>query len=85
MMSLVRSVIEVGQFIYIKTKLTLFAERDRNGLATDKINHRFINREARIRVDDLVARVDQRQNREEDNRLAARDDNHFFRRNLDAA
>ena len=51
--------------------------------AADIAGHRLVDREARVRVDDLVAVIDQREHGVEHDRLCARRDDHLLGRGLD--
>ena len=80
MISLVRSVIRLGQFVDIEPEIALLAQRNRHRLGAEEVDHRFVNGEAGIGIDDLVAFFHQRQHGEEDDGLAAGNDDHLFGR-----
>src|SRR5581483_11976109 len=69
---------EVGEFIHIQAKIHFFAQLDGNSLGADKVDHGFVDRESWIGIDDLVAGLNQRQNGEEDDGLAAGNNDHLF-------
>src|ERR1700732_5315822 len=73
------------QFFDIYEKCTFFAQRNRNRLAERILDHRLVDGEAGIRVDDFISRINQCQDREENNRLAAWHYNNFFAGNQHAA
>ena len=68
------------QLVRVEAEVVLLADRAGDGLAADEAGHRLVDREARVRVDDLVALVDEGQDREEHDRLAAGDHDHAVRR-----
>src|SRR5208337_519952 len=49
------------------------------------VDHGLVDGEARIGVDDFIFRINQCQNRKENNGLAARDHDHFIARNRNLA
>ena len=69
--SLVRSARAVPKQVQVEGKAALFHQRHRHGRRAHESDHRFVDREAGVRVDDLVAGLEQRQHGEEDDRLAA--------------
>src|SRR5580704_6350816 len=74
-----------SQFIHIERKIPLLAQGNWHGASAYVMNHRFVNRKARIGIDDLISLINQGQDREENNWLAAWNDNHFVTRNLHSA
>ena len=76
---------ERRQFVYVEREVALLAQLDRHGAPADVMNHRFVNREAGIGIDDFVAFIDEREDREEDDRLAAGNDHDFVRRDFHTA
>ena len=80
MMSLVRSVIRLCQLVDVEPEIALLAQRNRHRLRAQEVDHRLVNGEAGIGIDDLVALFHQRQHGEEDDRLAAGNDDHFIGR-----
>src|SRR5450759_4928454 len=48
-----------GQFVGVEAEAVLLADRAGDRAPTDIAGHRFVDREARIRVDDLVALIDE--------------------------
>ena len=75
----------VAEQVEIEGKPAALLERHRHGLRAEEVDHRFVDREAGIRVDDFVARLEQREHGEEDDRLAARHHRDMLRPDLDAA
>ena len=67
-----------AEFVDINPKIHLLAQLDRHGFRAEEIDHRLVNRKSGIRVDDLISFFNQRQKGEEDDGLAARDNDHFF-------
>src|SRR5437667_7419414 len=67
-----------GEFADIEAEIHLLAQPDRNRFRADVINHRLVNRESGIGVDDLIAFFNQREDSEKDDWLTARDNDHFF-------
>ncbi len=55
------------------------------GLPAHEIDHRLVDRETGIGVDDFIALIHQRQDGEENDRLTARNHDHFVAGYLDAA
>ena len=73
------------EFVDVEAEVAVFADRDGHGLRAQEVDHRLVDREAGIGIDDLIAFIDQREHGEEDDRLAAGNDDHFVGRDLDAA
>src|SRR4029079_16528269 len=69
----------------IKEKSFSSAKRKGSGAPADIANHRLIDRESRIGIDDLVALVYESENREENDRLATGNDDHLIGTNLHSA
>src|SRR5579875_1243043 len=61
-----------GKLINVEAKAVLFPEGERNWCRTDEADHRLVDREARIRVDHLIALLRQGQDGEEHDGLPAR-------------
>ena len=66
---------ERPQLVEIGVEVVLLAQHQRHGLRAAERDHRRIDREAGVREDRLVARIEEREHREEHDRLrAGRDD-----------
>ncbi len=65
-------------------KSLLFAQLNRHGAPAHVMNHRLVNREAGVGINDFVAFIDERQDGEEDDGLAAGNDHDFVGRDLHA-
>ena len=74
-----------GQFLDVEAEIQFFAQLNGHRLGADEVDHRLVDREAGIGVDDLVAFFGQRGDGVEHDRLAAGNDDHLFRRDLDVA
>ena len=74
MTSLVRGVTRRRELVGVEPEAVLLADRAGHCLTADITGHGLVDREARVRVDDLVALVDQGQDGEEHDRLAAGND-----------
>ena len=61
----------------VEAETGLFAQRDRHRHAAHEGDHRLVDGKAGVWVDDLVAAVDQGQDREEHDRLGPGRDHHF--------
>ena len=61
----------VAQQVEIEGEAALFDQRNRHRRRAQEADHRFVNRESGIGIDHFVARLEQRQHGEEDDRLAA--------------
>jgi len=48
---------ERGQFVHVEAEVVLLTQRTRHGLGAHEVDHRLVDREAGVRVDDLVALV----------------------------
>src|SRR5208337_998859 len=59
-----------GQIVDIHHEIALLAKLDGYGFATHVVDHRFVDGESRIGIDDLVALIDQRQHGVEHDRLS---------------
>ena len=79
MISFVRGVTRRDELVRVEAEVVLLAERDRHGRRADEARHRLVDREARVRVDDLVALLRQGEDREEHDRLGAGRDDHLRR------
>ena len=73
---------QLGELIDIEPEIHLLAQPDRHGFRADVIDHRFVNREPWIGIDDLIAFFDERQDCEKDDRLAAGNHDHFLGRHI---
>src|SRR5437879_6105371 len=69
----------------VEAELARLAQRDRHRRRAHEVDDRLVDREARIRIDDLVAVARQRHDREEHDRLGARRDDHLLGGHWDAA
>ena len=67
-----------GEFVDVEPEIHLLAQLDRHRFRAEEVDHRLVNRESGIGVDDLVPFFDQREDGEEDDGLAAGDNDHFF-------
>ena len=76
---------EIVERIQIERELILFQQRNRHWNTACHFDHSFVGRETGIGIDDLVARLDQCQGREEQVGLAARADHHFIGMDFDPA
>ena len=74
-----------GQFVDVEREIALLAQLNRNRPPADIVDHRLINREAGIGIDDFIPFVNQRQYREENDWLTAGNNHHFLGRDLDPA
>ena len=74
MISLVRPVMRAASLPASMAKSRSSRERNGNRFAAGVFDHRLVDGEAGVGIDDLVAIVDQRQHGEEDDGLAAGDD-----------
>ena len=82
---LVRSLRRSRNRFRSKEKPRLSSSGIGTGVAPQKPDHRFVNREAGVGVDHFVARLQQRQHGEEDDRLAAGDHRDVLRAHLNSA
>ena len=72
-----------GDLLDVHPEVVRLAQRGGDRRAADVARHRLVDREARVRVDDLVAVVDQGEHGVEHDRLCARRDDHLLGRGLD--
>ena len=72
-----------GDLLDVHPEVVRLAQRRGDRRASDVARHRLVDREARVRVDDLVAIVDQREHGVEHDRLRAGRDDHLLGRGLD--
>src|SRR5581483_11479542 len=72
------------ELIDVEPELEFFAKRNRDRFAADEVDHRLVNQEARIRVNDFIPYINQRQHRKENNWLTTWNYNHLFGSDLDA-
>ena len=71
------------QFVHIEAEIFLLAQADGHRPRPDVVNHRLVNREARVGEDDFISGVGQAPaERKENNWLAAGDDHHLVARDL---
>src|SRR5207244_13569443 len=54
-----------GEFVDIEPEIQFLAQLNRNSLGADIVDHRLINGESRIRVDDLIPFFNEREDAEE--------------------
>jgi hypothetical protein len=66
-----------GQLGHVGAELPLGAQRQRHRLRAGVVDHRLVDREPGIRVDGLVALLEQREEHEEHHRLGAGVDHHL--------
>ena len=66
-------------------EIPLLFQRDRHRRGAGEADHRFVDREAGVGIEDLGARLAEHHEREEHGRLAARHDEHARRIDLDPA
>ena len=76
---------QADELVRVETEVVLLADRDRHRRRADEARHRLVDRKARVGVDDLVALLGQREDREEHDRLRARRHDHLRRVDGDAA
>ncbi len=67
-----------GEFADVEPEIHLLAQLDRHGFRAEEVDHRLVNGESGIGVDDLIPFFHQREDGEEDDGLAAGDNDHFF-------
>src|SRR5207244_11120274 len=72
------SIDQMREFVHVKTKIFLFSQTNGNGSPADVTDHRLINRESGVGINDLIPFVNQRENREEDDGLAPGHNYNFF-------
>ena len=72
------------ELVEVDPEVVLLADRQADRRAAAEARHRLVDREARVREDDLDARLDQRFDRVEHDRLGARRDDHAVRRGGEA-
>src|SRR5271166_3695947 len=75
---------ETGQLVHVEAEIALLAQWNGNSFRAQEVDHRLVNREAGIGIDDLVSLFHQREHGEEDNRFAAGNDHDFIGADLDA-
>ena len=73
------------QFIGVDAEVVVLAQRDRDGHRPGERGDGLVHREARVRVEDLVALVGQGEDGEEHDRLGARGDHHAVGRGAQPA
>jgi hypothetical protein len=74
-----------AQLLEIEREVARLVQRQRNRGGPDPPDRRLVDGKARVGIDDLVARLAHRQDREEQEGLRAVADEHPLRRHLDAA
>src|SRR5208282_2193276 len=74
-----------GELFDIEAKIALLAQWNRNRAPADILDHRLVDGEAGIRVDDFVSLIDEGEDGMENDRLAAGNDHNFLARNRDIA
>ena len=74
-----------GQLIHVEREVAFLAQLDGYGLAAHVVDHRLVDGETRIGIDNLIAFIDQRQDGVEHDGLSAGDNHHFIGRDRDAA
>src|SRR5579864_4288255 len=73
------------KYVHVEREIPLFGQSHGHGVPADVADHRLVDWEAGIGIDDFVAFIHQREDGKENDRLAAGDDNHFVRSDLYAA
>ena len=73
---------QVDQLVDVETKAALFAQGHGHAFGAHIVDHRLIDRKARVRVDDLAARLAQRHDGEKHDGLGARCDDDLLRRDM---
>src|SRR5208282_6501973 len=76
---------EGGEFVDIKGEIAILAQLDGDRLATYVVDHRVINREAGVGINNLISFINQSQHREENDRFASGHDYYFFGGNFHTA
>ena len=71
--------------VQVEGEAAALFEGQRHGSGAAEADHRFVDGESGVRVDDFVARLEQGQHGEEDDGLAAGDDGYMLRAHLNAA
>ncbi len=77
MISRVRSLMSDGQFVDVEGEIAFFFQVDGNRATADVVDHRLVDGEAGVGIDDFIPFINERQDREENNWLAAGDDDDF--------
>ena len=72
------------QFVDIETEVSLLSQTNGYCAGSGIVNHRLINREAGIGIDNLVSAIRQGKKRKKNNRLATGDDDYFVSGDLDS-
>jgi len=76
---------EGREFAYVEREIVILAQLDGHGLAADVVDHRLINGEAGVGINDLIFFINQRHYGEENNRLTSGNDDHFLGCDSDSA
>src|SRR5438105_5318156 len=71
-----------AEFVDVEPEIHFLAQTDRYGFCADIVDHRFVDGESGIRIDDFVPFFNKRENGEEDDGFTAGDYDHFFGRNV---
>src|SRR6266478_9788766 len=74
-----------GQFFDVDGKVTLFAQRNRDRLPERILDHRLVDRETGVGIDNFIPSINQCQYHKENNRLATWHNDDFVARNRHAA
>src|ERR1019366_4690372 len=74
-----------GEFLDIKTKIALLAQRNGSRASADILDHRLVDGEAGIGIDNLVSLVDEGEDGMENDWFSAGDYDHFLARNRNLA
>src|ERR1700756_3887364 len=74
-----------GEFVDVEREITLLAELDRDGASADVVNHRLVDGETGIGIDDLIPFINQRKDRKKNNGFAAGDYDYFVAGHFSAA
>src|SRR5207302_8762852 len=67
-----------GYFDHSETEIALFAEMNRHSAAAHIVDHGLVDGKTRVGINDFISSINKRQHREENNRLATRNDYHFI-------
>src|SRR6266496_4500809 len=70
------------ELIHVEPEIQLLAQSDRHSIRADVIDHRLVDWESGIGVDDLITFFHKRKNAKKDDGLTAGNNDHFFGRNI---
>ena len=81
-----RPLVDLGEdLVHVEIEVGLFRERIGHRAPAHELNHRIVNRKARIGVENLILGIYERQNDEKEDGLGARRDDDFRRIHADVA